>query len=793
MAAAESAVARAGDAVADMAYFTARDIPPEQVDREKLADADVYVLIAGFHYGSVIHEVSYTEQEFQTATDNGLPRLVFILGDETLGPPALFRDLQNGARQEAFRQRLQESGITTSVVHSPDQLETLLLQALVELPRSRQASMPVGRIWGVPARTVQFTGREELLAGLRSALCAGQPATVQGMGGVGKTTTALEYSHRYEDEYDVAWWVPSEDPDLIGGRLADLARALDLATDQDSVEIALARLQGTLRSRDRWLLIFDNAEDSSTLQPFLPGGDGHVIITSRNPDWAGVAAALPVREFTRVESVEVLQSRVPSLSDSDADRIADALGDLPLAVEQAARLLSVTGWTADVYLELLAERAADVLANKFPTSVAAAWALSFEDLARNHPNALLVLTLVAWLAPEPVPLTLLTQLPESLAVIVRDPLAFAEATTALRERGLADITATTIQLHRVPAALLRGRTEQDSPLRDSRWPVVAVRVLEAGLPDSPWYNPVVWPLWRPLLPHLLAVTDGSREVAPVTRVVADLLDRAATYLQSRGDLRGALPLFERSYTMYRETVVEDDDPNVLSSANNLAVVLSDLGQYKRAFDLDLDTLARRKRVLGEDDPYTLDSANNFAGDLRALGEWRRAYDLDLDTLARRKRLLGDDHPDTLSSASNLAVDLTALGEEEQAYKLDQDTFARRKRVLGDDHPDTLESASNFAIDLVGMGEYRRAHDLDLDTLARRKRVLGDDHPSTLDSARSVAHDLRNLGEVQRAHDLEKDALACLKRVLGDEHPITIDSARSLAADRKALGLDPAAD
>ncbi|MFC5693629.1 DUF4062 domain-containing protein [Amycolatopsis mediterranei] len=336
VAAAEAAVARAGDAVADMAYFTARDVTPEQVDREQLAEADVYVLIAGFCYGTPVRdrpEVSYTEQEFQTATDTGLPRLVFLLAEDTAGPPALFRDLRYGARQEAFRQRLHDSGVTVTTVSSPDQLETELLQALTDLARPKQLSMPAGRIWNIPARTFTFTGREDLLIGLRTALCSGQPAVVQamnGMGGVGKTTTAIEYAHRYAKDYDLAWWVPSEDPALIAERLAALAQALDLATDQDPPTIALARLRGTLQTRSRWLLVFDNAEDATALRPLLPDGNGHVIITSRNPNWTDVGAALPVREFARAESVDLLRSRRPQLTETDADRIADALGDLPL-------------------------------------------------------------------------------------------------------------------------------------------------------------------------------------------------------------------------------------------------------------------------------------------------------------------------------------------------------------------------------------------------------------------------------------------------------------------------------
>ncbi|WP_439377996.1 FxSxx-COOH system tetratricopeptide repeat protein [Amycolatopsis lexingtonensis] len=798
VAAAQAAVSAAGDAVVDMAHFTARDVTPEQLDRGKLADADVYVLIAGFRYGMPVRdrpEVSYTEQEFQIATDAGLPRLVFVLAEDTEGPPALFRDLRHGARQEAFRRRLHDSGVAVTKVSSPGQLETKLLQALTELRRPRQQSMPAGRISNIPARSVSFTGRDELLTRLREALCAGQPAVVQamnGMGGVGKTTTAIEYAHRYADEYDVAWWIPSEDPGLVAGHLADLAQALNLATDQDSPDIALARLRGALQSRGRWLLVFDNAEDAASLRRLLPGGDGHVVITSRNPEWDDVGAALPVREFTRAESVQLLRSRCPELS--DAGRVAEALGDLPLAVDQAARLLAATGWTADAYLELLAQRTEELLArhgsgSSYPVSLAAAWAVSFDQLARDHPAALNTLTLVAWLAPEPVPLTLLTHQTGEAGAAARDPLAFADITAALRTRGMADVTTTTIQLHRVPAALLRARTRRDIAAEDDEdatWPVTAVRLVYAGLPENPWNNPASWLQWRAVLPHVLFVCDLESAWQPVAEEVSYLLDRVASYLQTRGDPRAALPLFQRAHPI-RRNLLGDDHPNTLTSTHNLAVALKDLGEYSQARDLHEGTFARSKRVRGDDDPSTLVSASQLALTLTAFGEHQQARELSEDTFARSKRVLGADHPSTLSSAHNLAGALDELGEYRQARDLYEDTLARSKRVLGADHPSTLISANQLASTLRTLGEHQQAHDLHKDTLARSKRVLGADHPDTLIASNHLAADLRELGEFEQARDLDMDTFARSKRVLGVDHPDTLIAASLLASDFRGLG------
>ena len=645
------------------------------------------------------------------------------------------------------------------------------------------------RVWNIPARNPGFTGRDRLLVAVRERLLTGDKAVVQafqGMGGVGKTQLAAEYAHRFGSAYELAWWVNAEQAGLIGDQFAALGAELRCLPPGAGTEAVRVAVLAELRHRGQWLLVFDNAARPADIAGWLPGGGGHVLITSRERNWAHIAVPVAVDVLARAESVAILLNLVPELGAADADRLAAELGDLPLAVAQAAGFMAETGMPAAQYLQLLGTRAGQLLdqgaAGFYPRSLAAATQLIADRLAVEDPAAAALASLCAFMAPEPIPEDLFTTAPDALpgelATQAADPLAWRQTLAHLTRQSLAGVDQRGLVVHRLTQAILRDRLAPD---RASITRAQVEAILAATDPgDSA--SPATWPRWAQLMPHLLAADLAATGNPRLRRMACN----ACRYLLNRGDNRIGHDLARDLREHWRERL-GDDDQDTLEAARHLGSALRIMGRYADAHDLDRDTLARRRRVLGPDHPDTLGSANGLANDLYRLGEVQAARDLHQDTLARRRRVLGPDHPDTLWSASNLAADLSELGEVQAACDLDQDTLARRHRVLGPDHPATLRSVHNLAADLRALGEGQAACDLDRDTLARRRRVMGADHPETLWSASNLAADLRALGEVQAACDLDQDTLARRRQVLGPDHPDTLRSEGNLAADLRALG------
>ncbi|MGH3942071.1 MAG: FxSxx-COOH system tetratricopeptide repeat protein, partial [Pseudonocardiaceae bacterium] len=432
-----------------------------------------------------------------------------------------------------------------------------------------------------------------------------------------KTQLVIEYAHRHATDYDLVWWVNAEQPSLILSQLATLAEPLGLPPNPDP-DVAVRAVCAELRCRSRWLLIFDNAEDLAHLGPVLPGGAGHVLITTRRSGFRYLGPVLDLDVLPRPEAITLLRRRAPVLTDAQADVLAELLGDLPLALEQAAAYLEQTQLPPPEYLDLLTTHAAEMYGRgrvaEHQHTIATLWSLSLDRLRNTCPAAVQLLTLCAYLAPEPIPLNLFTthpdQLPAPLSEIATDQLAFVDTVGALADYSLARRTGTSLLLlHRLVQAVLRHPAPHQ-PDNLNLLPSV-LGLLRADLPEEITTAPQNWPHWRRLLPHVLVATGHHDDAHPTAAEDTSwLLDRAAVYQRTRSQPATARSLLDRTLHIYK-TTYGPDHPTVAATLNNLASTLLDLGEPAAARPLLERALHIHETTYGPEHPVTVRIRENL--------------------------------------------------------------------------------------------------------------------------------------------------------------------------------------
>ena len=692
----------------------------------------------------------------------------------------------------------------------------------------------------IAAGFVKRKGQDELFDAI---FAHSEPRTVlTGMRGSGKTQLAAAVATRCEEEEWplVAWIHATSRKEILTG-LHKLALRIGIDAPKNiPLEVIVQRLLAQLRSAeaaDR-LVVFDNVENPDDLRDLIPEGAGvrTIITTTRHLDGEGLGwLRLTVGAFDREQSITFLCERTGDTHRDAADRIADALGDTPVAIAQAAATAKGGGCTLSGYLDRLSNhplesRISRLEGDNYPDAVGIALLMAYEQaleqLSTKHPQqeriAISLLDALSLLGASGVPTHWLLRL-DNNSDDARNTLSFLKSTSILQESSDGDKTI----IHR-----LQGHVYRDTYLSNQKKPgearTSATTVLSGMDVDRLENVEQRRHETRNLIEQLLSVTSQdyshslfsepqvssklaetlqcatSLEMSQIALTLTESVTQACDALgphhphtlSPRNELARAYRAsgrLDKAIAMYKQ-ILEDstrilgtDHPSTLASRDDLAAAYRDASRLEEAIPLYERIFDDVMRILGPDDLGILASRLNLADVYRDASRLDDAIAMYKQNLQDSARILGPHHPRTLASRNHLAGTCRDMGRLDEAISLYEQYLEDLTRILGPDHPDTLASRSNLAGAYQAAGRLDEAISLFEQNLDDFTRLAGPDHPGTLASRHNLAGAYQAAGRLDEAISLFEQNLDDFTRLLGPDHPDTFTSRSTLAGAYQAAG------
>jgi tetratricopeptide (TPR) repeat protein len=649
-----------------------------------------------------------------------------------------------------------------------------------ELPAKPGAQVLHPEIRPVPG----FTGREAELAAIEAALWekggtaaltnVAASAAVKGLGGVGKSVLAQEYAWRNRGRYQGVWWIRAEKSETMLGDLVELgARFIpgirEVPDRAQAAHAALAYI-ANMRAGKPWLLVYDNVEQPGDIDRLTPTEGAHVLITTRWSDWRGQAAApVKVGVFAPDVAAQFLLESTSRADRAGAEKLAAALGYLPLALDHASVYCRRTGLAFETY----AAPASDLI-RKVPRGpdyedeapVFATFELAISKVAEACPEAEKLMGICAFLAPERIPLDIVTA--DVMSEIER-----GEAVAALQEVSLVtleplDDGSAGISVHRLVQEEMRGRLQAEEG-EFAATAALATRLVADAFPSDP-HDVRHWPACARLMPHTMAVFRFAPDEGDDSERTSQLLNCTALNNVARAAFSQAEPLYERALAI-DEARLGPEHPIVATLLNNLAHLLRVTNRPTEAEPLMRRALAIGEASLGPDHPNVATSLSNLAV-LReeAFGDFVESEKLKRRALAILEKSFGSNHPQVAVLVNNLAQLLKATNRVGEAEPLMRRALAIDEASFGPVHPNVARDLSNLGSLLSATNRVGEAEPLMRRALAIDEASFGPDHPD-------VAIDLNNLGSLLRATNraaqaepLMRRALAIAEASFGPDHP-----------------------
>jgi tetratricopeptide (TPR) repeat protein len=671
----------------------------------------------------------------------------------------------------------------------------------------------------IPIRVpTHFMGRDEALADIEAALKRDQGrvaiTALHGLRGVGKTTLAAAYADRHRGDYQATWWIRAQTEPSLRADLVALGVRLGWVEPEDEEEPAVAAVMERLRhEREGILLIFDNAIDADAVKLYLPrGGAAKVLVTSNAHAWRGVAAPVEIRLWSKEIGADYLIVRTGREKErAAAEALSEALGGLPLALEQAAAYCERLHISIEEYRKRFGTSPVRLMddGRHAPAeyhdrmTVAKTFALAIEEAANQHPASEPLIVHAALLPPEPIPLFLFAEAREKFG----EPLAAAlagdgldEIVATLRTFALIDretivderdatITTDTVRLHRLVRQVAAARRAGDARERMRRTLVdvaAAVYPEERDVQD----NPKTWPRARRLDALVVAlVGDDCEPPLGAEEQAARLLNGLALYRRWHSGPAGYAQ--ERSFCeralRIREKVLGPEHPDTALSLDSLASVLMAQRDLSGAQSLYERALAINEKVFGPEHAVTALSLGSLGTVFEVRGDLTGAQSLYERALAIREKVLGSEHQATAMNFHVFGRLFRRQGDLARAQSTQEHALAIFEKVLGPEHLNTALGLHNLASMLLDQGDPARARPLIERAVPIHEKVLGPEHPNAHRARLNFARLLLAEGNAVEALRYAEAALAGQEKALGENSMWTKFAAQTTADALDVLG------
>ena len=634
-----------------------------------------------------------------------------------------------------------------------------------------------------------------------------QPTVLVGMRGCGKTQLASALAQQCEDKnWSLVAWMNAGSPESITSDLVELARELKIDTsDQPAPKTIIRRLFNRLKSADPSdrLIVFDNVEDINDICGLVPTGNGLRVVatTTNDKGWNYQWDTIRIGVFDREKSIDYLLTATKFDDRDAADALADRLGDLPLAIAQAAATARNKDLSLAWYLQRLDSRGEELVIRPIPgdeytDDVAMVLWMAVEDTVDSMKNgtkemARRQLRALALLAESGVPTRWLDPTVEQLdddethgALWGTDEDAH-DALTELIHRSIVHQSAdkATTMLHRLQAQVLRdswSEEEREQACESAAALLGSVDIDRFRADDSD----ARFQETRNLIEHLRAF--GAQDCflhLRDYRHFTSALCRAFTHARDLGLVPEVFALKELVNTLHKQV---GDSRETLSLLAQLAYAHMYMSDYPTAIRLYKQVLNTCEQILEPNHRDILSTRNDLAYAYYWGDHTDEAIDLFKQVLDDRTRILSSDHEDTLMTGSYLALAYADDGQLERAIALGEQVVKDRDRVLKPDHKHTLVTRNNLADAYKSAGRLNDAIKMYEYVLEARISTLGSTHHHTRITRNDLAQTYEPAGDLPKAISMYEDLHNDYIRIYGPDHESTIEVRDRLEAAKREL-------